>query len=99
MSTLTPIPAYDVSGQQIEYVYKKTLGVGYEYPGKPPSAEVLLSFPYIFNYQIIPNNIPSQAPVLIDSSYVTDNISGGIKYTTSVSYIYFYQYLPHKTGL
>jgi hypothetical protein len=89
MSNSTPV--YSVSGQQTEYMYKKTLGVGYEQPGFPPSQEKISSLPYIFNNQIMSNNIPPTAPPLDVSSTL---VGGGTQWTTNSSYVYFYQDLP-----
>jgi hypothetical protein len=89
MSNSTPV--YNVSGQQTEYMYKKTLGVGYEQPGFPPSQEKISSLPYIFNNQIMSNNIPPTAPPLDVSSGIS---GGGTQWTTDSSYVYFYEYLP-----
>jgi hypothetical protein len=90
---MNSIGYYAVSGQQTEYMYKKTLGIGYEKPGRDPQSETLSSLPYIFNNQIIPNNIPLKAPLLVSS---TNIVNGGTKFTTSDPNIVFYEYLPLK---
>jgi hypothetical protein len=94
---MSSIGYYVVSGQQTEYIYKKTLGIGYEKPGRDPQSETLSSLPYIFNNQIIPNNIPLKAPLLVSSiNVVNGDANSGTKFTTSDPNIVFYEYLPLK---
>ena len=83
-------PSITLTGAQSEYMYKKTLGVAYEYPGTQPSTETVSSLPYVFNNNIIPYNIPIPAPALDVSSA----FGGGTKWTTDVSFIFYYEKLP-----
>ena len=84
-------PSITLTGAQSEYMYKKTLGVAYEYPGTQPSTESVSSLPYVFNNNIIPYNIPIPAPALDVSSGIS---GGGTKWTTDVSFIFYYENLP-----
>ena len=87
-----PTPAITITDQESEYVYKKTLGVGYEYPGNPPSAETVSSLPYIINDQIMTSSIPSTAPTTTGTG--TSLSGGGTKYDTSDTNVKYYEYLP-----
>ena len=80
-------PAINVTSQQTEYMYKKTLGVAYELPGSAPSQETISSLPYIINTQVMSNDIPTTAPSL-DSS--TNLAGGGVKYDTTNPNIFYY---------
>ena len=88
---MSTTPSITLTGPQNEYMYKKTLGVGYEYPNTQPSTETISSLPYIFNEQIIPQIIPIPAPDKITQESIT---GGGTKWTTNTPYIFYYEKLP-----
>ena len=89
----TQAPYYLPTGPNNEYTYKKVLGVAYEIPNTPYYSETVSSLPFIFNNQIMSNNVPSSAPDIIEPAIATYSPYGS-KYQTTNSNIYFYQYLP-----
>ncbi len=94
--TAVPIPL-DVTGQDLEYMYKKTLGVSYEFPGSATNLEPQSSLPFIFNTQIMANTVPPTAPSI--SGTGTPLTDGGTRYSTSDQNIFYYEYLPLNTNI
>jgi hypothetical protein len=91
MSYPTPIT---ITGEENEYMYKKTLGVSYVYPGAQPSLEPYSSIPYILNSQILSSSIPGS--YTLDASSNTANPDGITNYITNTytdPNIIGYQYL------
>jgi hypothetical protein len=94
-------PYIPTTNQDEEYVYKKTIGVSYEYPGSAVSSEYISSLPFIINSQIMTNNIPATAPDISGNGTPVSS-GGGTRYTTTDADIIYYYRIPlnvqPKTG-
>ncbi len=90
-------PALNVTKQDLEYMYKKTLGVSYEVPGSATNLELQSSLPFIFNSQIMANTIPTTAPNTSPTG--TPLTGGGTRYTTTDVNIFYYEYLPLNVNI